>query len=61
MLIRDRVLCDECLCPMGQLHHLPVDYSDHFTDCNTAPDYCVCPDCAEAIAAQGDNALPAGD
>lgn len=61
MLIRDRVLCDECLCPMGQLHHMPVDHSDHFTDYTTAPDYCVCPDCSDAIAAQANQPLPADD
>lgn len=61
MLIRDRVLCDECMGPMGQLHHMPVDHSDHFTDNSTAPDYCVCPDCKDALATQTRQPSPVGE
>lgn len=50
MLILDRVVCDECLCVMGQLHHMPAAQSDLLTDFRTAPDYAVCPDCREPFA-----------
>ena len=45
MLILDRVVCDECLCVMGQLHHMPAAQCDLLSDFRTAPDYAVCPDC----------------
>lgn len=47
MLIHDRVVCDECLCVMGQLHHMPAAQCDLLSDFRTAPDYAVCPDCRE--------------
>jgi hypothetical protein len=47
VLIGDRVVCDECLCVMGQLHHMPAAQSDLLTDFRTAPDYAVCPDCCK--------------
>ncbi len=50
MLIGDRVVCDECLCVMGQLHHMPAAQSDLLSDFRTAPDYAVCPDCREPFA-----------
>lgn len=49
MLIVDRVLCDQCMCVMGQLHHMPVEQSDFFSDSRTAPDYAVCPDCLDSF------------
>lgn len=57
MLIIDRVLCDLCLAPMGQLHNLPAAQRDLLSDFRTAPDYAVCPDCrqaAEPVDEQGD-------
>lgn len=47
MLIHDRVLCDECLCVMGQLHHQPASQSDFLADHGTAPHYAQCPDCQQ--------------
>lgn len=49
VLIFDRVLCDECLCLIGQLHNGSAEPNQHFTDNSTAPDYCVCPDCRESL------------
>ncbi|NQD92915.1 hypothetical protein HP532_09665 [Pseudomonas sp. CrR25] len=57
MLIFDRVLCDLCLAPMGQLHNLPAAQSDLLSDFRTAPDFAVCPDCldsSEPVDLQGD-------
>lgn len=47
MLILDRVLCDGCGCLMGQLHHQPAPQADWVPDLHTAPDFTVCPDCAD--------------
>ena len=54
MLILDRVVCDECLCVMGQLHHMPAAQSDLLSDFRTAPDYAICPDCLDASDLPGD-------
>jgi hypothetical protein len=60
VLIHDRVVCDECLCVMGQLHHMPAAQSDLLTDFRTAPDYAVCPDCREPFAFEFAQRLEAG-
>lgn len=48
MLIIDRVTCDCCGQPMGQLYHQPAPQADRLTDQRKAPDYAICPDCIEA-------------
>ncbi|WP_394238699.1 hypothetical protein [Pseudomonas anguilliseptica] len=61
MLILDRVVCDECLCVMGQLHHMPAEQSDLLSDFRTAPDYAVCPDCREPFVFEFAQQLEAGE
>lgn len=58
MLIVDRVLCDLCLAPMGQLHHQSADTSGWAADFGMAPDYAVCPDCKAQAEQQEDDATP---
>lgn len=57
MLIVDRVFCDSCMCLMGQLHNFSEDEQERISDFRTAPDYCLCPDCAplsvEVVVRQG--------
>ena len=48
MLIHDRVLCDVCLAPMGQLHNQNVEFCDWINEISTPPHYAICPDCFEA-------------
>jgi hypothetical protein len=49
VIVLDRVLCDQCLCVMGQLHHMQVRDQEQLSDFRTAPDYAICPDCAQAL------------
>lgn len=48
MLILDRVLCDLCLAPMGQLHNQTAEFCDWVNEISTPPHYAICPDCYEA-------------
>ena len=52
MIIADRVYCDFCECPMGQLFKRPAQAPDLLADLRTAPDFCVCPDCLDAACAE---------
>jgi uncharacterized protein CbrC (UPF0167 family) len=45
VLIVDRVLCDCCGQPMGQLYNQSAPQPDLLPDLNTAPDLVICPDC----------------
>jgi hypothetical protein len=57
VLIIDRVLCDFCLAPMGQLHNQPAAQAELLSDFRTAPDFAICPDCldsSEPVEPQGD-------
>ena len=47
MLIVDRVLCDCCGQPMGQLYNQSAPQPDLLPDLNTAPHQVICPDCLE--------------
>ncbi|MGK8438379.1 hypothetical protein ACRS3X_13730 [Ectopseudomonas hydrolytica] len=47
MLIVDRVLCDCCGQPMGQLYNQSAPQPDLLPDLNTAPDLVICPDCQD--------------
>lgn len=49
MLILDRVLCDECLAYIGQLHHQPAASDEYVEDQRCAPHYAVCPDCQPSL------------
>ncbi|WP_286976906.1 hypothetical protein [Pseudomonas sp.] len=48
VLIGDRVVCDLCLCVLGQLFNQPVNHSDLLHDQSLSPMYTVCPDCLDA-------------
>lgn len=48
MLIVDRVVCDLCAGPMGQLHHQPAPQADKLPDLRLAPHFTVCPDCLDS-------------
>lgn len=54
MLIVDRVVCDLCLAPMGQLYSQSADTSGWASDFGMAPDYAVCPDCQASAQQQAD-------
>ncbi|CAD5109562.1 hypothetical protein [Zestomonas carbonaria] len=58
MLIRDRVYCDLCLAPMGQVYGQPADGSGWAAAFGMAPDYAVCPDCLEAECEPASEAAP---
>ena len=45
MLIVDRVLCDCCGQPMGQLYNQSAPQPDLLPDLNKAPYLVYCPDC----------------
>ena len=47
MLIVDRVLCDCCGQPMGQLYQQPAPQADLLPDLSTAPHQTICPDCQD--------------
>lgn len=47
MLIVDRVLCDCCGQPMGQLYNQSAPQSDLLPDLNKAPALVICPDCTD--------------
>lgn len=51
MIIVDRVYCDCCRMPMGQLMSQPAQSSDLIADHGTAPDFAICPDCKPRFAA----------
>ncbi|MBS7661923.1 hypothetical protein I0D00_08175 [Pseudomonas lalucatii] len=61
MLIVDRVLCDLCLAPMGQLHNLPAEQRERLSDFRTAPDYAICPDCLDASQPVANQAEPGNE
>lgn len=61
MLINDRVLCDLCLSPMGQLHNQPADSSGWAAEFGMAPHYAVCPDCKASADQQDGVALAVSD
>lgn len=61
MLIIDRVICDQCLCVIGQLYDLPADQRDWISDFRTAPDYAICPDCRERNEASARQLLGADE
>ncbi len=48
MLIHDRVLCDLCLAPMGQLHNQSAEFCDWVIELSTPPHFAICPDCFDA-------------
>ena len=49
MLQRDRVLCDLCLAPMGQLHGPATREGGEWDAAfGIAPHFAVCPDCRDA-------------
>lgn len=48
MLIVDRVLCDLCLAPMGQLHNQTAEFCDWVAELSTPPHFAICPDCSDA-------------
>lgn len=52
MLIVDRVLCDCCGHPMGQLYNQSAPQPDLLPDLSLPPHFAVCPDCepSEQIA-----------
>lgn len=61
MLIVDRVLCDCCQAPMGQLHHQPAPQADLLPDLRLPPNFTVCPDCwADSIPVQRTELIEAG-
>ncbi|MDH0960245.1 hypothetical protein N5C54_20915 [Pseudomonas chengduensis] len=45
MLIVDRVLCDCCGQPMGQLYNQSAPQPDLLLDLSLRPYFAVCPDC----------------
>ncbi|VXC46522.1 hypothetical protein [Pseudomonas sp. 8O] len=47
MLIVDRVLCDCCGQPMGQLYNQPAPQADLLPDLTRAPHVTLCPDCQD--------------
>lgn len=52
MIILDRVFCDLCEVPMGQLMAQPAQSSDLLVDQSVAPEFAVCPDCLEAASSE---------
>lgn len=52
MIIVDRVFCDFCQVPMGQLFTAPVQAPDLLADQRVAPYFCACPDCLEAASTE---------
>lgn len=52
MIIVDRVYCDLCETPMGQLMSQPAQAPDLIADQSTAPDFAICPDCLDAACAE---------
>lgn len=57
MLIVDRVSCDCCGQPMGQLYSQPVPQTDLLPDLRQAPAYALCPDCLDAAEVARDPSL----
>jgi hypothetical protein len=57
VLIVDRVLCDCCGQPMGQLYSQPAPQADRLPDLRTAPDFTVCPDCLDLAEVVRDPSL----
>ena len=55
MLIVDRVLCDFCGCAIGQLYGQPAAQPDLLPDLRTAPEFTICPDCADQSEVVSDN------
>ncbi|MEX6501709.1 hypothetical protein AB5S05_06505 [Pseudomonas sp. 25A3E] len=60
MLIVDRVICDLCRGPMGQLHHQPAPQADRLPDLRQAPDFTVCPDCWDSSEVPATDLIEAG-
>lgn len=54
MLIVDRVFCDCCGEPMGQLYNQPAPQSDLLPDQTKAPALVICPDCTYLAEVLGD-------
>lgn len=50
MIIADRVFCDLCDAPMGQLFTGPVQAPGVLADQRLPPYFCACPDCLEAAS-----------
>lgn len=48
MIIIDRVFCDLCHAPMGQLYAMPVQAPGVLADQRVPPYFCACPDCWDA-------------
>lgn len=52
MIIIDRVYCDLCETPMGQLMSQPAQSPELLADHSAAPDFAVCPDCLQAVRSE---------
>lgn len=52
MIIIDRVYCDLCETPMGQLMAQPAQAPDLITDQRLPPEFAVCPDCLDAASSE---------
>ncbi|UTW09168.1 hypothetical protein [Pseudomonas benzenivorans] len=59
MLIVDRVICNLCLCDMGQLHHQPAPQADLLPDLRLPPHFTVCPLCLDSSEVVAATAEPA--
>jgi hypothetical protein len=57
VLIIDRVLCDCCGQPMGQLYQQPAAQSDLLNDLRQAPHTTLCPDCLDMAEVARDPSL----
>ncbi|WP_171011808.1 hypothetical protein [Pseudomonas sp. 2FE] len=52
MIILDRVFCDLCETPMGQLMAQSAQSPDLISDQSRPPEFAVCPDCLDAACAE---------
>ena len=52
MIIIDRVYCDLCETPMGQLMAQPAQAPFLITDQRLPPEFAICPDCLDAACAE---------
>lgn len=57
MLIVDRVTCDCCGQPMGQLYNQPSPQPDLLPDLTQAPHQTLCPDCLDMAEVARDPSL----
>lgn len=57
MLIIDRVKCDCCGQPMGQLYNQPAPQPDLLPDLRQAPHLTLCPDCLDLAEVVRDPSL----